>query len=185
MEQEHFTEALKHEHRAVEEALGVLERMAGKLEKGKAVDPELVEKTLDFLRTFADRCHHGKEADLLFPAMEMKGVSRKDSPIGTLIREHEIARNLLRNLELALHDYREGDETAGEDIGQNSEAYVELLRRHIEREDEVLYPMAEERMTQEEQEQLLKAYDRFEHEIVGEGVHERYHHMMEGLKERV
>jgi len=179
-----LTEEQKQEHRVVEEALDILYRIGTRLERDEGVDPEAIEKVLDFLKTFADKCHHGKEEDLLFAALEMKGVSRTTSPLSTLIREHEIARRFILNMDRALQDYKAGDETAGKDILQNSRAYIELLEQHIEKEDELLYPMAEEKLSDERKKELQKAYDRVESDIIGEGVHERYHHMIEDLKEK-
>ena len=69
---------LKNEHRGIETALRILERVANRF--GQAPDPELVidgEALIDFFRTFADTCHHGKEEQLLFPALEQLGVSRQ------------------------------------------------------------------------------------------------------------
>ena len=126
-----------------------------------------------------------KEQDLLFTALEMKGMSRRNSPIGLLIREHEIARNYIKNMERALEDYKRGDDTAGKDIAQNASVYIELLHQHINKEDDLLYPMAEKELSDSEKREIADAYERFESEIVGEGVHERYHHMIEDLKARI
>ncbi|MFB6216768.1 MAG: hemerythrin domain-containing protein [Candidatus Aenigmatarchaeota archaeon] len=179
-----LTEVQEEEHRAIEEALDILEKIGNKFEKDEEVDPEDIGDILDFLRTFADECHHGKEQDLLYTALEMKGISRKNSPIGLLTREHEICRNFIWNMERALEDYRGGDRTAKKDILQNAEAYIELLSQHIDKEDQLLYPMAEERIPEEDKEELRDAFDRFEKEVIGEGVHEEYHEKIKGLKEK-
>ncbi|MFB6214882.1 MAG: hypothetical protein ABEI54_03340, partial [Candidatus Bipolaricaulia bacterium] len=68
---------------------------------------------------------------------------------------------------------------------QNVNAYIELLEQHIQKEDELLYPMAEDKLPDEQKNELLDAYGRVEREIIGEGVHEKYHQMIEDLKERV
>jgi hemerythrin-like domain-containing protein len=180
-----LTAEQEEEHRVVEEALSILKGVGRKFERDEDVDPEVIEKVLDFLRTFADRCHHGKEEDLLFAALEMKGVSRTVSPLSTLIREHEIARRYIQNIDRSLRDYKKGDGTARKDILQNLNVYVELLEQHIQKEDELLYPMAEEKLSDERKTELLEAYERVEKEIIGEGVHEKYHHMIEDLKEKV
>jgi hemerythrin-like domain-containing protein len=47
------------------------------LEKICAIDRlpiQPVEQLLEFFRIFVDKCHHGKEEDLLFPALEAVGV---------------------------------------------------------------------------------------------------------------
>lgn len=179
------TKEQKREHRVIEEALNVLNHVCVRFEKSEEVDPEIIAKTLEFLRIFADKCHHGKEQDLLFPALEMNGVSRKDSIIGRLRREHEIAEKFLWNVERALQDYKGGDTTARKDILQNARAYQELLRQHIDKEDNTLYPLAEKELSEEVKRGLLSAYERFENEVIGEGVHERYHHLIENMKRKV
>lgn len=180
-----LTEDQKQEHRVIEEALDVLGWISGQLEENREVDPEIIRKTLNFLKKFADECHHGKEQDLLFTALEMEGMSRRDSPIGLLMREHEIARNYIRNIERALEDYEVGDDTAGKDIAQNASVYIELLHQHIDKEYNLLYPMAEERLPDGTKKEILDAYERFETEVIGEGVHEKYHQMIEDLKKRI
>jgi len=74
------TKLLKEEHRAIEKVLNALEAFALKLEKGEKVNAEILEKSVDFIRTFADRCHHGKEEDRLFQFMVRQGFQRTVDP---------------------------------------------------------------------------------------------------------
>ena len=54
------------EHRVIERMLAVLELQLGVIAEEQAVDPTLIDTATDFIRTYADRCHHGKEEDILF-----------------------------------------------------------------------------------------------------------------------
>lgn len=180
-----LTEEQKKEHRVIEHALDILERVCERFENDEDVDPKIIEKTIDFLRTFADKCHHGKEQDLLFIALEMEGMSRVNSPIGILRREHDIARRFIWNMDRALGDYKKGDETAKKDILQSAQAYNKLLNQHIDKEDDLLYPIAEKKLSDERKRELLKAYERFEKEVTGKGLHEKYHTMIENLTEQM
>ncbi|MGQ9493468.1 MAG: hemerythrin domain-containing protein [Anaerolineae bacterium] len=92
------TEQLMEEHRAIETVLNILENVCQRLETGKAVDAEHLEHILEFIRIFADRCHHGKEEDLLFPAMEKAGIPREGGPIGVMLIEHVQGRNYVRGM---------------------------------------------------------------------------------------
>ncbi len=177
-----FTEDQKKEHRVIEEALDILEEINKKFENDEEVKSDILGDLIDFFRIFADKCHHGKEQDLLFPALEMTGMSRVNSPIGILLREHEISRSYIQNIDRALQDYEIGDITAKKDILQNSRVYIELLNQHIEKEDSLLYPMAEEKISDDRKIDLLNAYENFEKEVIREGVHEKYHDMIERLK---
>ncbi|MEE9601130.1 MAG: hemerythrin domain-containing protein, partial [Thermoplasmata archaeon] len=86
------TEALKEEHRAIERALKAMEVAAEMLDLGQEVPRELLEKILEFVRGFADRCHHHKEEGVLFPYLERKGLPRDLGPIGVMLAEHEMGR---------------------------------------------------------------------------------------------
>jgi len=61
--------------------------------------------------------------------------------------------------------------------------YARLLRAHIAKEDNVLYPMADQLFTAEDQRSLTEAFDRVEAEETGEGVHEKYHQLAHKLAE--
>jgi len=82
------TEILMQEHRVIEQVLDCLERMAQRVEAGDELDLESAKQAIDFFRNFADRCHHGKEEDCLFPLLEQKGFSREQGPTGVMLHEH-------------------------------------------------------------------------------------------------
>jgi len=90
------TKLLKKEHRAIEKVLNALDDFALKLEKGEKVNAEVLEKSVDFIRTFADRCHHGKEEDRLFQLMARRGFSKNSGPIAVMLQEHELGRSFVK-----------------------------------------------------------------------------------------
>jgi hemerythrin-like domain-containing protein len=177
------TTVLKQEHRAVERVLRVLNRAADRLDEGKDVSPAIFEDSLDFLRNFADKCHHGKEEELLFPAMEKAGVRKDRGPIGVMLVEHEQGRQYIQAMVDALEEYRQGNQAARATLADNARAYAALLSQHIQKEDQVLFPMAEQVLAAEEEEALVEGFDRIEQEHIGPGVHERYHQMIDQLEE--
>lgn len=157
------TATLRHEHEVILRALTILERLGADLETGEPADREALGWLIDFFRTFADRCHHGKEEQHLFPALERRGVPRDGGPLGVMLREHEEGRAFLRAM-------------AGGDDRQVAEAirgYATLLRAHIDKENHVLFPMAEQVLVEEEQRVLAHAFESVEREVVGPGTHER------------
>jgi hemerythrin-like domain-containing protein len=52
-----------------------------------------------------------------------------------------------------------------------------MLRAHIDKENSILYPIADRVFTAEDQQELMEAFDRVEAEEMGEGTHERYHQL--------
>jgi hemerythrin-like domain-containing protein len=74
------TDVLKHEHRVIERMLRILNVACEKLEKSEDVSLEVFKKAIDFICVFADRCHHGKEEETLFPFVEEHGIPKKAVP---------------------------------------------------------------------------------------------------------
>ena len=75
------TEDLIHEHKAIKVMLSIMSKIAEDIKTKKGFDTEDVEKIVDFLKTFADKCHHGKEETTLFPALVLAGMPEENGPI--------------------------------------------------------------------------------------------------------
>jgi len=176
------TNDLRTEHRAIERMLAVLDAAAQRLEQGERVRPEVFRQAVDFVRNFADRCHHGKEEQNLFPRMEARGVPREGGPIGVMLFEHEQGRSYMRAIAAAIDDYEADGLLGAGIIAENARGYVDLLRGHIAKEDGVLFPMADRVLTPADQAELEQSFERIETEVMGPGVHERYHRLLDDLE---
>ena len=178
-------EELRAEHRGIESALDILETIAELLVMGE--DSAVVrdaEALIGFFRTFVDTCHHGKEESGLFPALEQAGVPREDGFISGLLSEHQQGRDYLREMARALKEYQAGKPQAAERFSQHSDAYIDLLHQHIEKEDRDLFPVADERLPAEVIRQLEETFEKIESEVVGQGKHEQYHSMLDSFMEK-
>jgi hemerythrin-like domain-containing protein len=176
---EKATEVLKQEHRVIERVLEVVGRLAdssGELSVGQW------KKAVEFIRGFADQCHHLKEEKLLFPAMEKHGVPNEGGPIGMMLAEHEEGRGYVRAMAEALTNAANNPEGAKKTLVSNAKAYLRLLREHIRKEDEVLFVMADDVMTPEEQMQLAREFEEHEEQEMGPGVHEKFLKLVEELE---
>jgi len=111
-----------------------------------------------FIRLFADACHHGKEEDLLFPELERAGLPRDRGPIAVMLEEHRQGRGLARHMAEALPAAREGDERARAVLKNAALGYVDLIRGHIAKEDNVLFNMADDAVTGPARRALCGAY---------------------------
>ncbi|HEY3244169.1 MAG TPA: hemerythrin domain-containing protein [Phycisphaerae bacterium] len=171
------SEVLKEEHRVIERVLDAMGRMLAHA----WVDEQFLIKALDFLRNFADGCHHAKEEGELFPILESAGVPRQGGPIGCLTSEHEEGRRLLATIEANLDGAERHVPGAVVAVRRAVAEYIALLRQHIEKEDSVLFVMADHLLGAHEQDLMLKAFDRAEHENGNVGKHERYLALAEEL----
>jgi hemerythrin-like domain-containing protein len=176
------TETLKNEHRAILLMLKVAESVSFKLEGGEDVPADDLARIVDFIRGFADKCHHAKEEDLLFPAMEKAGVPRQGGPIGVMLIEHTEGREYVGKMSEAAGKYAAGDKKAGLQFAENARGYAALLSQHIHKEDNILYPIADARLSPQSQAGLEKDFERVEEEVVGAGKHEEYHRLLEQLE---
>ncbi|AIY85665.1 MULTISPECIES: hemerythrin domain-containing protein [unclassified Thermotoga] len=175
------TDVLKEEHRAIETMLNVLEKICNKLEVGEKINVDHLEQILEFIRIFVDKCHHGKEEDLLFPAMERAGVPKEGGPIGTMLYEHEIGRNYVDKLSHGIDEYKKGNNESVKEIVENARNYISLLREHINKEDNILYVIADTHLSPEKQKELLNRFERLEEERIGIGRHEELHKVLQFL----
>ena len=152
------TETLKHEHQIVLLVLKGAEREARSIQAGSGAHEEEIEQMVDFFRTFVDRCHHGKEERHLFPAMHGKGMPLEAGPLAVMLHEHELGRSAVRAVAGALERVKRGEAGRRRRISRTALlGYVELLRSHISKEDNVLFPMADRILPAEEQGDLAVA----------------------------
>lgn len=156
------TDILKQEHRAIERVLTVLENIVGRMENGEAVSLHIVRDAIQFIQQFADQCHHGKEENILFTAMEQKGFSRDFGPLAVMLHEHEEGRSYVRGMLGALEAYESGRSEAIEELAFNARSFSQLLRDHIMKEDNVLFVIADQQFTEAEQSHLRQEFERVE-----------------------
>jgi len=178
------TEELMKEHNAILTMLQILEAVCQKLETGLDVNIADLENILTFFKEFADGCHHRKEENFLFPKMENAGIPRERGPIGVMLGEHDLGRKYIREMNDGLKDYKTtGDRDGiGRFIG-SARAYGNLLTLHISKENNVLFPMADQCLDAETQAFLSQGFEKLEREEVGEGRHEEFHEMLRQMKQ--
>jgi hemerythrin-like domain-containing protein len=111
------------------------------------LDYDAIEDCVDFIRLFADACHHGQEEDLLFPELEARGMPRHAGPLAVMLREHEIGRSYARAMASSLSGARGGEAEAREVLVNAANGYIQLIRAHIGKEDNVLFKMADQMIT--------------------------------------
>jgi hemerythrin-like domain-containing protein len=174
---------LKMEHQAVRMTLRVLETICRRIEQSdESVEVHHMEQLMEFFSVFVDQCHHGKEEKLLFPALEALGVRRAGGPIGVLLEEHERGRECVRKMKSSLEEHHKGQTAWGTGFIREARGYIQLLDQHIQKEDNVLFPLAEKQIPEAEQARLSSGFERIEVEMIGVGRHEEFHKMLDHLE---
>lgn len=175
------TSVLRHEHEAILTMLDVTDEVGKRVERGVAVRADVFAELVEFFRLFADKCHHGKEEDLLFPAMEAKGFPRHGGPIGVMLVEHDQGRAYVREMAAAAEEIAKGNSGAVGRWVPAARGFSDLLRAHIEKENNVLFVMAERILSDGEQAELALSFEKVEVDKMGAGTHERLHSVMNRL----
>lgn len=169
---------LRHEHDAILFALQILERMAEHAGRG-AIAAEDLSSFLGFLREFVDRCHHGKEEGLLFPAMAHAGLAEHGGFIDELHAEHVQGRELVQRMAEAATPPIQAS-----DFASAAAAYAAHLRAHIDKENNALFPMAERLLDDASMAALQQAFAEHEEKVIGQGRHQQLHELLHQLKAR-
>ncbi len=175
------TEILMNEHRVIERVLDALEIAARRVESGQEVPPEYFLDACDFIAGFADGCHHRKEEGVLFVELAASGMPADQGPIGVMLDEHERGRAFTRAMRAAARKLAEGDPEARRVLVASAKGYVALLRDHITKEDEVLFPMADQLIPHDRHDRVLAGFARVEHLDAGPGAHQKFLDLAERL----
>lgn len=152
-------DTLRREHELILSALTTLDALATRVTAGDRPTHE-IDRMIDFFEHFADGCHHVKEEQLLFPALIEAGLPGEDGPLVVLMREHEAGRRLLALIRSTLDDLGDADRRHAFVVAVG--AYVGLLAQHIEKENRVLFRIAEKMLDEDAREVVgdeLAAYD--------------------------
>jgi hemerythrin-like domain-containing protein len=148
------TDVLREEHRVILLALALLESAADRLARGQALPDGWWERLLGWLRAFADLNHHAKEERYLFPALVQAGVPSEGGPVAVMLAEHVEGRAFIQAMQ-------------ADDVLRRVDAarrYIQLLRDHIDKENGVLFPLAEAVVEERAQQALAREFEAVEAE---------------------
>jgi len=136
------------EHRLIERVAGALVSFADEARRGGSDDRGELDRFVTFVREFADARHHGKEEKILFAAMVEAGFPRNGGPIAVMLVEHDQGRSHARALAELAASATPWTAADRDRLAWVSRAWADLLGAHIQKEDRILYPMAEQRLPQ-------------------------------------
>lgn len=171
------------EHILIKRMLLVLRKASYKAILTSEISYDDFAEMIDFVRSYADQHHHGKEENFLFNEMVKHGGPAAEKLVnhGMLV-EHDLGRLHMAELEKALILHREGNAEAIVDIVANAVSYTHLLHRHIDKEDQVVYPFAERSLDETLIDEINASCEAFEKEQALKGITEKYVEMVENFE---
>ena len=176
-------EVLELEHHVIQKIVGAMAVLAEGLGAGQEPPVETLRNIVEFMRTFADKCHHGKEETHLFPFLEKRGVPARGCPIGALIHEHEQGRTIVGQLAQATEAYASGNVSARDSVTETLRGLMGLYPSHIWKEEYLLFPMSKKVLSAADQQQLLEKFEGVE-VAIGRDVHQRLERIAEEIAQR-
>ncbi|MFP4384268.1 MAG: hemerythrin domain-containing protein [Spirochaetia bacterium] len=166
------------EHRLIEKMLNLTGREIQRIKEDRDVDSVFIDTIVDFIRTYADRTHHGKEEDILFEALEEKEISDDDDRVmKELVNEHVQARNVVGQLVDAKEAYVDGDKESINTVTEKLSWLIDFYPKHIVKEDEKFFPDTEKYFTDKELDDMLEEFWDFDRQMI----HEKYNKLYESL----
>jgi hemerythrin-like domain-containing protein/rubredoxin len=167
------------EHRLIERMIAVLDTHVRTVREPTMIDLTLIDKGVDFLRSYADRCHHGKEEDILFKALEQKKLTAEEMKIfNELVEEHAVARAAVRGIAAAREKAMSGDAAAFEEIASLVRKVGILYPAHIIKEDKHFFLPVMAYFSEDAQADMLSQFSEFDRQLI----HEKYGNIVAQLE---
>ncbi len=176
-----FIHELKHDHQVIQQVAAGMSAVAERLESGKQVEPSILADVVQFLRIFAGQCHHTKEEKYLFPLLETKASAGAHRELRTLEEEHRMAAQLLDELAEASAAYLQNPLALRHRLAAVLRRLAEIYPAHIWKEDHLLLPMAQQALSEAEQDHLKEKFEEVEFEV-GVDVHNAFEMLAEKLE---
>jgi hemerythrin-like domain-containing protein len=176
------TRVMVEEHRLILRMIDLVEHNTRLAEAGEFDDWQFFLDAVDFIRNYADRFHHAKEEDILFKALVANGMPEENSPVAAMLMAHDQGREFVRNLEQAALKAMAGEPGQVPVIAENARGYITLLRDHIDKEDNILYPLAEKVLPEPMRPAMVEGYS--EAAAKSPDIEQHYRRMVEKYEER-
>lgn len=173
------------EHKNIKRALVILRNMCIAVLNHEDIDYNDFNTMIDFIRNYADKHHHNKEESILFKKMkEELGEKSVNAPLSGMYIEHDYGRLFMRNLEDAVNRVKMNDMDSRVDIIANAIGYADLLNRHIDKEDKVIYTFAKRSLSEKTLNDLDNQCDNAEKEAQGKNFQQKYVKIIEDMEKK-
>jgi len=173
------------EHKYIMRGLKLFRKLSVEILNTNTVDFADFEKMILFVRNYADKHHHNKEEVVLFKKMETQlGEKMVKGPLSGMYIEHDLGRQHIKLLEEALLRVKNGDLDSQVDIIANSICYADLLTRHIDKEDKLIYSFARRALSEVDMEDVNLSCENLELEATNNQLQKKYIGVLEELEKK-
>lgn len=176
------TENLTKEHKKINELLDIMSKIALKIKSNDVFYPNDVEEIVDYLIIIIDNNHHGKEDGVFYPELISSGIPKETAPLSIINYEHTTAKRYLKDISSCVVNCKIGNDFSGELLADSLTNYVTVTKNHIQREEEIVFPIANEVLSVEKQNEILQRFDEIEQRNISNSFNDHFNKLLNKLK---
>jgi hemerythrin-like domain-containing protein len=177
------TENLSKEHSDILELLGIMSRISKNIISNKVFYTSDIEEIIDFLKHFIEKSHHKKE-EVFYPILSGVDHLKDKEELSVMLYEHVLARNYLKDINSCVINCKIGNSFSQELLAESMMKYVVLLKGHINKEEKIIFPMADKVLNDTQQKEVYSQFEKIEQKIVEHDFHDHYHRLLKHLKSK-
>ena len=178
------TENLIKEHKEINELLEIMSKIAAKIKSKDVFYPTDVEEIIDYLIIIIDKSHHGKEDEVFYPELISTGISKEAEPLSLINYEHTLAKRYLKEISSCVVNCKIGNDFSGELLADSLTNYVVVIQNHIKREEEFVFPIANEVLSTEKQNEILQRFEHIDQQNITHSFLDRFNKLVNKLKSK-
>jgi hemerythrin-like domain-containing protein len=175
------TENLKNEHKEINELLKIMSKIAGSIKSNKVFYTSDVEDIIEYMEIFIEKSHHGKE-EIYYTKLELYGVLKDTELLNEMLHEHTRSRNYLKDICTCVVNCKIGYTFSGDMLAESLTNYVLLIENHMLKEEDIIFPLADIKLSDENQHEISIEFDKIEESIVKHGFQDHYHTLLKNLQ---
>jgi len=176
------TENLIKEHEEINELLDIMSKIALKIKSKDVFYPNDVEEIIDYLIIIIENSHHGKEDDVFYPELISSGIPKETAPLSIINYEHTLANRYLKDISSCVVNCKIGNDFSGELLADSLTNYVVVIKNHIQREEEIIFPIANEVLSSEKQNEISQRFEDIEQKNISLSFFDRFNKLLKKLK---
>ena len=167
------------EHRLIERMIKLINGQLNRIDRENKADLVFIDTAIDFIRAYADKCHHGKEEDILFERLSKKPlIPEHKKAMQMLLEEHKMGRLAVGKLIDAKDKYSQGNSGSLKAIRRHLKWLVEFYPEHIAKEDKGFFIPSMQYFSKQEQDSMLIDFCKFD----GPEIQQVYRKIVQGLE---
>ena len=126
-----------------------------------------------------------KKEEVLFNALEDSGFPTEDGPVAAMRAEQAKCQESTEHMGNAAKGWQDGDNEARGEVGWAASEYSLTLRRHMERLNNRIYPLLEQNMSDEDEQNIAEGLNKIAFEMSTQGNEDKYAKLMQTLNEEL